>query len=314
MSRPRGFQLLLFGAALLALRASPAPAQLVSHYHAGDAVEIFSGTGKWYPATITRDFGKGSYLIRYEDGTEMVENESANMRLVRAASPPTQPRAAAPAPAPAPAAGPAPAAPVPDEPRAPASRLAGMSLTDLGILATDRFTEHPESSCPAAREYARRGEKNSKAAAVEVVLHYCDENGYGVSGKSARARPAGPPPLGRYACLSMGGVAESDGSVRDPVFGKTPTKTVRNRVAPDIRLTAPGRYSTLDASGTYTYDAATRTLTWTAGPLSTARTQRVGIYVPAGHGAKDPTIVIRDRRDVAAGNKRDLQWCNLAGR
>ncbi|WP_295813742.1 hypothetical protein [uncultured Deinococcus sp.] len=100
------------------------------------------------------------------------------------------------------------------------------------------------------------------------------------------------PPLGRYACLRLA------------LSGNVP--------APDITLLRAGAYRAAGGAGTVTYDSSTRTLRWRGGPLDTAKTRWVAVYVPAGPGAKEPTLRVRALADVVAGNAHDLQWCTLA--
>jgi hypothetical protein len=199
--------------------------------------------------------------------------------------------------------------------------LAAMSLGDVGRLARDRFTEQPAVSCPAAFEFMRRNPDratNTQVGGVEVVVRYCTKLGYTAAGTTPAPAPApravaADPPLGRYVCLALGNTPTTDGAAADPVYGRTATARVENRLAPDLTLRAGSRYAAMGASGRYTFDRRTRTLTWVDGPLATARTDWVGVFVPAGQGAKDPTLVVRSRRDIADGNKRELQWCNHAG-
>lgn len=143
----------------------------------------------------------------------------------------------------------------------------------------------------AAPERDRRGDTTAAAPSTPPVA----------TSQPAGDGPGAPgsPPLGRYTCLRLG-ISE-------------------NQIAPDLTLLPGDRYSSLDETGTYSYDPASRTITWLSGSLATSRTNWVGVFVPGGQAgasiesAKDPTIAIRDREDVAAGNKRDLQWCNHAG-
>lgn len=169
---------------------------------------------------------------------------------------------------------------------APASEL---SNTDLGVRAAYRFTEYPERACPAAEEFSRRGVQNSKSFAIaETILPYCRK-----LKTASRRAPASvsAPPLGRYTCLRTGFTG--------------------NSVADDLTIQAGGRYSVGGGAGQFSYSG--NSLVFATGPWATARSNWIGQFVPAGASAKYPTIVVRDRRDVAAGNKRDLQWCNFAG-
>lgn len=169
---------------------------------------------------------------------------------------------------------------------APAEKL---SNSDLGIRAAYRFTEFPERACPAAAEFVRRGIQSTKTSVVtQTVLPYCRRQSSTVA---TSASPAARPPTGRYTCLRIGSVA--------------------NAVADDLTVAGAGRYSVGGRSGEFSY--ADGTMTFASGPWATSRSSWVGQFKAAGPGAKDPTIVVRDLRDVSAGNKRDLQWCSLAG-
>lgn len=166
-----------------------------------------------------------------------------------------------------------------------ASSVASLSDTELGVQATYRFTENPARACPAAEEYVRRGLRTTKAIAIqETVLPFCKKRA-GLSVPSQRALFPG-----RYTCLRVGFAG--------------------NQVADDLFIHANGGYEVGGGTGRYT--ARDSEIVFDGGPWATARSRWVGQFVPAGSGAKVPTIVIRDQRDVLAGNKRDLQWCNLA--
>lgn len=173
-----------------------------------------------------------------------------------------------------------------------APSLAQMSDVDIGVLATNRFTEYPERACPAAEEYLRRGIHSTKETAIrETVAPYCRRNGHGVP-KAGAAAPVGGggPPVGRYVCLRMG--------------------NMQNAPADDLIIGAGNKYTVAGTKGQFA--RAGSSIQWTSGAWATGRTGWVARYDAPGPTAKYPTIVLRLASDVAAGNKRDLQWCNLA--
>lgn len=160
-----------------------------------------------------------------------------------------------------------------------------LSDVDLGVRATYRFTENPARACPAAEEYVRRGLSTTKAVAIrDTVLPFCKRRAVAL----AVHRSTTPIP-GRYTCLRVGFVG--------------------NQVADDLVLRADGTYEV--GGGTGKFALGTGGIIFSSGPWMTSRTNWVGKFVPQGAEAKLPTIVLRDQRDVLAGNKRDLQWCNL---
>lgn len=94
-------------------------------------------------------------------------------------------------------------------------------------------------------------------------------------------------PLGRYTCVS------GDSS---PAL-------------PELKLVSRDKYESADRVGIYVYEAGERRIEWLTGAVSR---QLVGFYVPKGvdNSAYD-TIIMRDKRDVEAGNNRDLWKCSL---
>ena len=83
-----------------------------------------------------------------------------------------------------------------------------------------------------------------------------------------------------------------------------------NTTSGDLRLLPGGNYNFAGSTGRYA--VASGMMTFLGGPLDTSKTHWVGQSHAAGSSAAQPTIAIRTQADVAAGNSRDLQWCNLA--
>lgn len=95
-------------------------------------------------------------------------------------------------------------------------------------------------------------------------------------------------PLGRYTCARV-----NDSSA-----------------LPDLKLVSRDRYENADKTGVYVYEASERRIEWLTGAISK---QLVGFYVPKGvDNSANDTIIVRDKKDVDAGNDRDLWKCNLA--
>ncbi|MFC4454833.1 hypothetical protein [Deinococcus sonorensis] len=87
---------------------------------------------------------------------------------------------------------------------------------------------------------------------------------------------------------------------------------------PELTILDARRYLSDKTPGASSYQASTRTLTFQSGGL--AGHGWVGMYIPDGFpdetGSRmdGDTIVIRDLKDVQAGNNHDLQWCKRASR
>lgn len=110
--------------------------------------------------------------------------------------------------------------------------------------------------------------------------------------KAIKNKSAEIPRLGKYTGIWVGTQAD---------FG---------RAEPDLIILPKGKYKQLDKVGNYSYNAKTRKIEWLSGSIPK---QWVGFFVPKGfEGAKFDTIVIRDKKDVAEGNKRNLRWYNFA--
>lgn len=89
-----------------------------------------------------------------------------------------------------------------------------------------------------------------------------------------------------------------------------------DEVAEDIFILNRTHYKTMNKVGTYSYNAKTRHLTFTSGPLHLASDKWVGVYTgkgePTGNGGTTLSAMIEIRRlsDIATGNKKVLQQCN----
>lgn len=95
-------------------------------------------------------------------------------------------------------------------------------------------------------------------------------------------------PQGRYTCASV----NSSSALQD------------------VKLVSKDKYESGDKVGIYVYEASERRIEWLSGAISR---QLVGFYLPKGvDNSSHDTIIVRDKRDVDAGNNRDLWRCNLA--
>jgi hypothetical protein len=95
-------------------------------------------------------------------------------------------------------------------------------------------------------------------------------------------------PLGRYTCMR--------------VNGSSPL--------PDLKLLSKDRYENGNTTGIYVYEARAGRIEWLSGAISK---QLVGFYIPKGvDNVAYDTIIVRDKKDVDEGNKRDLWKCSLA--
>ena len=115
-----------------------------------------------------------------------------------------------------------------------------------------------------------------------------------------RAQGNETPPVGRYRCLRVLSAGEER--------------------APDLYIVSGEQYRSLNTVGRYAYDARSRIIRWLTGPLSQPAGEFVAVFTPAGGStgydalahAPAPTIDVRRRTDVAAGNARVLQRCTRA--
>lgn len=89
-----------------------------------------------------------------------------------------------------------------------------------------------------------------------------------------------------------------------------------NEVADDIFILNSNEYKTMNKVGKYTYNAKTRILTFTSGPLYVPSEKWVGVFTgkgePTGNGGRtiEAIIEIRRKADVDAGNRKVLQQCS----
>ncbi|MCP3735448.1 hypothetical protein M9979_11265 [Sphingomonas sp. RP10(2022)] len=276
-----GTGILLAGVTMLS-SAALAQQRAPERYAIGDEVELRS-LGKWYHATIVKSLGGDAYILRFDGGDEAMERESGNLRLLRRATPVAALATTAPTPA-------------LRDPQRDRIRWAdgtgvggpeGLGDSDLGTRATYRFTEYPERACPAAAEYLRRGVADSRAVAIrETIAPFCRKRAVRVAPSPSGAVP----PPGRYVCMRLA----SSG----------------NTITGDLRLQPGGGYSFAGDAGRYRI--ADGLMTFVGGPFATTTTHWVGQFHPPGPRFALPTIALRTQADVAAGNARDLQWCNLA--
>ena len=82
----------------------------------------------------------------------------------------------------------------------------------------------------------------------------------------------------------------------------------------DLTISGNGKYSQNDEAGTFSFDATSGKIEFLSGAMPK---QWVGFFYkagdqfPNGAAAKYDTIIIRDKKDVADGNEKELIYFNL---
>lgn len=174
-------------------------------------------------------------------------------------------------------------------------KLEAKADEELMQIAAQNRGSNPTLMCQAVSEYFRRkpAASHPNYAGMKALQSLCAKT---PEKKAVPAAHTAYPIKARYQCYRL--------------------LITGNEVADDIYILSNTQYKTMGKVGKYTYNAKTRTLTFTSGPLYIPSQKWVGIYTGKGeltaYGGRTETAIIEIRRqaDVDAGNKKVLQQCN----
>lgn len=173
--------------------------------------------------------------------------------------------------------------------------LENKSEEELVRIATRYKNSNRPLMCSAVGEYFRRNPAPGQGSypGMKALQGLCP---------AAAAKPAPPaaplssPTQARYQCYRL--------------------LSTGNEVTADLYIGSGNTYRTMGKTGKYTFNPATRIITFTSGPLWVPSEKWVGVFTGKGEptpmGGKTVTAIIEIRRsaDLKAGNKKVLQQCD----